>query len=481
MDVAVETTLTPTDVLVVPVFVDESLGRAPLAPIDAGTGGRLSEMARSGMFSARFDTRAVNGPSVQSVLLPGSDLAARWVLAVGAGERSRFDAHRARVVAGVAARQTRSGIASVTVLLRSRAHAEATVDGFVTGAYGYREPTVVDSLTLLHSSPDASFARGRVVGESVNGARDLVNAPANVLTPSALAQRATDMLEPLGVDVHVLRGDAIAQLGGLRAVTQGSAEAPAFITMRWTPRRARDKPVLGLAGKGITFDSGGLNIKPGDGMRWMKGDMAGGAAVIASLQAISTLQVPVRVVAAVPAAENMPSGSAVRVGDVITHHCGKTSEVANTDCEGRLVLADSLSWLGEQGATHLVDVATLTYSIISALGNVAFGVIGRPDVWVNAVVRTARKAGERAWQLPLYDEYRGQICSEVADVKNLGDGGAGAITAAWFLSEFVPPDLCWAHLDIDGVAWAPTNAYRPAGATGAAVRTLVRIAEDLAS
>jgi leucyl aminopeptidase len=255
----------------------------------------------------------------------------------------------------------------------------------------------------------------------------------------------------------------------LLGVAQGSDEPPVLITATYEPPRARRSTVLGLVGKGVTFDSGGLSLKPAEAMTWMKGDMAGAAAVIGALRAIAELKLPITVKAVIPATENMPSGKAIRVGDVITLHSGKTAEILNTDAEGRLILADALSWLAGQGVTHLVDAATLTGAIVIGLGHTTIGVMGRPDAWVNRVCAAARKGGERAWPLPMYPEYKEQIRSDIADMKNIGGRPAGSITAAWFLAESVPADIPWAHLDIAGTAW---KSGADKGATGRPVALL---------
>ncbi len=265
----------------------------------------------------------------------------------------------------------------------------------------------------------------------------------------------------------------------LQAVGQGSDRKPCMVHMSWTPPNAKGRLVF--VGKGITFDSGGLSLKPSEGMDWMKADMAGGAAVVAAMKAIAELKVPLRVLAAVPATENMPSGKATRVGDVLRMYSGKTAEVMNTDAEGRLILHDALAWMAEQGATHMADAATLTGAMMIALGHVAFGVMGRPESWVNKVVQAARRGGEKAWSLPLYADYREQLKSDIADMKNVGGRPGGSITAGWFLAEAVPEGVEWAHLDIAGTAWQDAKPYRASGATGSAVATFVQLAQDLAT
>jgi leucyl aminopeptidase len=264
-------------------------------------------------------------------------------------------------------------------------------------------------------------------------------------------------------------------MGLLLGVARGSAEPPRVIVLRHEPKGAPKTPVLGLVGKGITFDTGGISIKPAEGMERMKDDMAGGAAVICAMRAISLLKAPIRVVGVVPTTENMPGGKAMKPGDVLTGASGKTVEVINTDAEGRLILGDGLWYAQQLGATHLVDVATLTGACVVGLGKVVSGLFGRPDTWRDTINDVARRAGDRCWPMPLYDEYFDQIRSEIADMINSGGRAGGACTAAVFLKEFTG-ELPWAHMDIAGTAWADeSKPYQPKGPIGIAVRTLAEL------
>ena len=265
-------------------------------------------------------------------------------------------------------------------------------------------------------------------------------------------------------------------MGLLLGVSRGSAEPPRLIVMRHSPPGAPRTPVLGLVGKGITFDTGGISIKPADGMERMKDDMAGGAAVICAMRAIGLLKAPINVIGIVPSSENMPGGRALKPGDVLTSASGKTVEVINTDAEGRLILGDGLWYARELGATHLVDVATLTGAAVVALGKVTSAIFGQPDAWVDLVRRTADAAGDRCWPMPLYDEYAEQLRSEIADMLNTGGRPAGACTAAMFLKEFAG-GLPWAHLDVAGTAWSDeAKPWMAKGASGVAVRALAELA-----
>ena len=316
------------------------------------------------------------------------------------------------------------------------------------------------------------------MGDSANVARELANEPGNVLTPREFASRVSAEASRTGLSVELLDENRIKELGMrlLLGVAQGSQEPPRLLVMRHTPAGAPQAPVLGFVGKGVTFDTGGISIKPAAGMDQMKYDMSGGAAVAGAMRAIARLGAPTRVIGLIPMVENMPGGRAIRPGDVLTGASGKTVEITNTDAEGRLILADALWYARELGATHLVDVATLTGACVVALGRSVSGVMGTPASWVESVGAAGRSAGDRLWPLPIYQEARKQLRSEVADLINAAGREGGAITAAAFLREFAG-DLPWAHLDIAGTAWTDrAEAHQPIGPTGVAVRTLTALA-----
>jgi leucyl aminopeptidase len=306
----------------------------------------------------------------------------------------------------------------------------------------------------------------------------MANEPGNTLTPREFARRSEKVIAGTGASFEVLDEKQIEALGMgmLLGVARGSAEPPRLMVIRHEPPGAPPSPVLGLVGKGITFDTGGISIKPADGMERMKDDMAGGAAVVCAMRAIAMLKAPIRVIGVVPTTENMPGGRAIKPGDILRSAEGKTVEVINTDAEGRLILGDGLWYARKLGATHLVDVATLTGAIVTALGKVTSGVFGTPDAWVDVVRRVANRAGDRVWPLPLFDEYKDQIRSDIADLLNTGGRPAGSITAALFLKEF-SGGLPWVHMDIAGTAWAEeSKPYLPKGPSGVAVRTLAELA-----
>ena len=292
------------------------------------------------------------------------------------------------------------------------------------------------------------------------------------------SERLRDIARRAGLAVEVLEQEDLERLGMgmLLGVGRASAEAPRLVAIRYEPAGAPDTPVLGLVGKGITFDTGGISIKPAADMDRMKDDMAGGAAVACAIRAIAELKIPLRVVGVIPIAENMPGGRALRPGDVLKSASGKTVEVVNTDAEGRLILGDGLWYAQKMGATHLIDIATLTGAISVALGKITSGLFGTPQTFVEQVGAAAERAGDRCWQLPLFDEYKDQLRSEIADMLNTGGRLGGAITAALFLKEFTG-GLPWVHLDIAGTAWAEENKpFMPKGPTGVGVRTLVEVA-----
>jgi leucyl aminopeptidase len=417
------------------------------------------------------------------------------VLLIGAGPRASFTTERLRRVstaAALAARQRRAR--RVAFVIRGETPAAAAVqacaEGIMLAAFsgdryksGERGAPPLDEVVIAAPAAqpaviEAAARRGQILGESCNVARDLANEPSNVLTPREFAHRASAIAESAGLGVDVLDEHAIERLemGLLLGVARGSAEPPRVIVLRHDPAGAPTTPVLGLVGKGITFDTGGISIKPADGMERMKTDMSGGAAVIGAMRAISLLGAPIRVIGVIPSTENMPGGRAIKPGDILKGAGGKTVEVINTDAEGRLVLGDGLWYARELGATHLVDVATLTGACVVALGKVASGLFGQPEEWAAVIGETARRAGDRCWPMPLFEEYADQLKSEIADLMNTGGRPAAACTAAMFLKEFAG-GLPWAHLDIAGTAWADeAKAWQPKGPTGVAVRTLAELA-----
>jgi leucyl aminopeptidase len=472
------------DVLILPMFEDDE---ATNLGLPAGAQGVLAEARRVREFKAK----AYEQFWISTV---ADGWQTRRILAIGAGARADYSPDRARklAVAGTVASRQR-GLGRVAFLQRATQDetydAQAIAEGLLLGAFdadSYKSATrdtapLTEALIVTRRATDAIAAaadRGRILGECSNFARRLANEPSNVLTPRELAQRAVQSCNEVGLDVDVLDEHRIGELkmGLLQGVAQGSQEPPRLIAMRYMPPGVTTGPVLGLVGKGVTFDTGGISIKPADGMERMKDDMAGGAAVIAAMRAIALLKAPMRVIGIVPATENMPSGRAIKPGDILTGASGKTVEVINTDAEGRLILGDALWYARELGATHLVDVATLTGACVVALGKITSGLFGTPDWWRDLVRRTADRAGDRSWPMPLFDEYFEQLKSDIADMANVGGRPAGAVTAAMFLKEFTG-GLPWAHFDVAGTAWAEdAKPYQPKGPNGIAVRTLAELA-----
>src|SRR5213079_870440 len=350
-----------------------------------------------------------------------------------------------------------------------------------------RKDQNVESLTVVASGDQATLQRAmdeaRVLAESQNFTRQLVNEPSNNMTPTILANHAKKMCQEVGLKCEVYGADKIKELkmGAFWGVAQGSDEPPALIVMRYEPAGAPGKPVLGLVGKGITFDTGGISIKPADGMEKMKYDMAGGATMIGAMRAIALLKPKLKITAIVLATENMPSGKAQKPGDVQIAMSGKSIEIINTDAEGRLVLADGLYYARQLGCTHLIDAATLTGAVVVALGYVNAGIFANDDKMYARFEDALNKAGEKMWRLPLDDEYKESIRSNIADIVNSGGRYGGAITAAMFLKEFAE-DTPWLHLDIAGTAWMEDNKpWIAKGPSGIAVRSLVEFAKSLGS
>ncbi len=485
--------------LVIPWF--EGDDPKALGDLDGATGGEVSRALSSKEFTGKVF-------ELFFTPITGAGWKCRRVLLVGGGPVEAFTidlARRTAATAMLAARQRkvdrmaivlRPGAAQASGDYDTSGFAQGVAEGltlgeFHGGTYKTSDPTAGPSpitTIVLPDLPDSSpesrprvegaIARGRLLGECTNLARTLANEPGNALTPREFASRAAEIARGGGVSVEILDERQIEELGMglLLGVGRGSSEPPRLMVFRHEPPEAPKSPVLGLVGKGITFDTGGISIKPADGMDRMKDDMAGGAAVAAAMRAIGLLGAPIRVIGIVPAAENMPGGRAIKPGDILKSAEGKTVEVLNTDAEGRLVLGDGLWYARQLGATHLVDVATLTGAIVVALGKITSGIFGTPDPWVEHVRRVADRAGDRVWPMPIYEEYFEQLKSEIADFTNTGGRPAGSITAALFLKEFTG-GLPWVHLDIAGTAWAEeSKPYLPKGPTGVAVRALAELA-----
>ncbi len=457
--------------------------------IDEATGGLVSRLiAAKDATGEHAELCPVQAPS---------GLAAARLMLVGLGKRDRFALPQllaaARAAAKRIAAQPRKCVAftlpEAQPELDVEAVAAAVVQAALVGAHGpglykaERKRHEFERLLVLAGSGasqeqlEAGVRRGQAVAWAMNLVRDLVNRPAGEITPSSFADRFAALAAEYGLECSVFDEERIRQerMGALLGAAAGSDQPPRFVSLRYRSPKAADKPLLALAGKGITFDSGGLSLKSHSAMQGMKGDMAGAATVLAAVLAATRLELPVHVTAFAALCENMPGPRALKVGDVLVARNGTTIEVVNTDAEGRLILADALSYAVDFGADHIVDLATLTGSCVIALGQYVAGMMSNDRDWSQRVELAAERAGERLWPLPMFDDYADQLKSHVADVRNVGSRWGGAITAAKFLEKFVA-ERPWAHIDIAGPAWASEDKpSHDAGGTGAFVPTLVEL------
>jgi len=481
------------DALVTYIFDESDPIQGRVAELDKLTGGLVARLAKSGEIAGKsLETTLVHAPQ---------GMKAARLLVVGAGKREQYNPITLRKVAGVALRYLKSRSAHKVVFLVREGDANesaaqaiteaAIVADFETDKYktDKKNDKFVETFTIAGYSDtektagEKGIATGRIIGEAQNFARDLVNEPSNKLTPKILAQKAEAMAKEAGLAMDILDEKRIADLkmGALLSVAQGSVEPPRVIVLTYAPANPKPgAPVIGLVGKAVTFDTGGISIKPADGMEKMKYDMAGGATMIGVMKALAALKPNVKVICVVPATENMPGGKAQKPGDIQTAMSGKTIEVLNTDAEGRLILADGVHYAKQLGATHLVDAATLTGAIVVALANVNVGVFGSDRSWTDKLLASAKATGEKMWELPMDDEYREFIKGSFADIQNIGSGkGGGSITGAWFIREFAG-DTPWIHLDIAGTAWNDdAKPWIAKGPTGVSLRTLVHLVSSL--
>jgi leucyl aminopeptidase len=482
-----------TEALVTYVFDDNDGPQGTAAELDQVVDGLLTRLNKSGELTGKtLETTLIHAPA---------GLKAARLLLIGAGKREQFTSATLRKIAGVALRYLKTrAVHKIVFAVRENGateeNAQAIAEGLVTGDFETdkyksekKKDKYIDTVVIAgynegaKAAGEKGIARGRVIGEAQNFARDLVNEPSNKLTPKILAEKAEAMAKEAGLAVEILDEKKIADLkmGALLSVAQGSVEPPRMIVITYTPANAKPgAPVVGLVGKAVTFDTGGISIKPADGMEKMKYDMAGGATMIGIMRALAALKPGVKVICVVPATENMPGGKAQKPGDIQTAMSGKTIEVLNTDAEGRLILADGVHYAKQLGATHLVDAATLTGAIVVALANVNVGVFGSDQAWTDKLLASAKEAGEKMWQMPMDDEYREFIKGSFADIQNIGSGkGGGSITGAWFIREFAG-DTPWIHLDIAGTAWNDdAKPWLAKGPTGVSLRTLVQLISSL--
>lgn len=443
--------------------------------------------AAAGILTQLMERKEITGKSseITRILAPAG-LSTQQVLVVGLGDRDTFGRGAAGQAAGTVAKQLATKPRGrVTFAFESDWEDDVVASALsyaIAGCHGqdlYRAEkklTPFEEIVWLGTSNHA-LAEGEILGECINLARRLVNEPASIMSPARLAEEANDLGQQYGLDVEVWDERRLEQerCNIVLSVGRGSVNPPRLVTLKYRGQKD-ESDVLGLVGKGITFDSGGYSLKPRDAMQNMKSDMAGAATVLGVMLAIARLELPVSVNGYMALAENMVSGDAYRVGDVLTARNGKTIEVHNTDAEGRLVLADTLDVAVEQGAARLIDLATLTGACLAALGTDVTGIMTNHQSWCDELIAAGHKTGELLWQLPMFELYEQQISSEVADIKNLGEGRwAGAITAAKFLENFVQ-DRPWIHCDIAGPAFIEKpKSWIDAGGTAAMLRTLVQL------
>ena len=473
------------DALVVGLYAEEPKLRDVVARLDKALGGQLADVMAAERFQAK--------PAQVTYVHTGGKLPARRLIVVGLGKRADLTLETVRRAASAGLRRARDLGARVVAVetlgdrLPTAARAHAVTEGAILGSYVFdrykREKSEKRVEELRVVEPDGRRRReategartGEIFAEATCLARDLVNSPANDVHPTYLAKTATEIAKEARLAVKVLDRAECEKLGmgAFLGVAAGSEQPPKFIHLSYTPTGKRRRRVA-VIGKGITFDSGGLDLKPAEGMLRMKDDMSGAAAVLAIMRALPALKPPFEVHGLVAATENMPSGSAVRPGDVLRAMNGTTIEVGNTDAEGRLTLADAICYASEKiGADEIIDMATLTGACVVALGPLCSGLMSNDQALADRLLEAAQQAGERVWQLPLIDEYRENLKSDVADMNNVGPRGGGAITAGLFLKEFAG-ERPWAHFDIAGPAFVEKDVpLGPKGATGAAVRTIL--------
>ena len=478
-----------TDALVSYVFEETDPVQGRIGEIDQAAAGLLRKLAKSGELTGKMlEFTLVHTPA---------GLKAARLLLVGAGNREQSNSATLRKIAGAALRYLKARSVKNFALLVREGHAteeaaQAIVEGavaanFETDKYKTDKKNDKDTETVLlagfsdaeRAAGEKGLSKGRIIADAQNFARDLVNEPSNKLTPRILAEKAEAMAKEAGLSVEILDEKKIADLkmGALLSVAQGGPEPPRVMVITYTPASPKPgAPVIGLVGKAVTFDTGGISIKPADGMEKMKYDMAGGATMLGVMRALAALKPSVKVICVVPSTENMPGGKAQKPGDIQTAMSGKTIEVLNTDAEGRLILADGVHYAKQLGATRLVDAATLTGAIVVALANVNVGVFGSDQPFTDKLLASSKAVGEKMWQMPIDDDYREFIKGTVADIQNIGSGkGGGAITGAMFIKEFTG-DTPWIHLDIAGTAWNDdAKPWLAKGPTGVALRTLVHL------
>ena len=481
-----------SDALIVNFFEGTKKPDGETATIDSALDGAISQLIKQDEIKGKL--------SEVNIIHSLGKLPAARVAVVGLGKKDELTQDKVRGAMAETCRILRQkGATDITTVTQGTgiagismaAAVQAITEGALLGAYSFRkhitkkaEYSDIRRISIVNADKsnlpalEKGYRIGKILAEATNLTRDMVNEPSNYCTPTHMAKAAVKLAETYGLEVTILEREQMQELGmgALIGVNQGSQQPPKFIVLKYKGDNSKaDKINIALVGKGITFDSGGISIKPSEKMEEMKGDMAGGAAVMAAISAVAQLKPKINVLAVVPATENLPDGNALKPGDVLTTMSGKTIEIISTDAEGRLILSDALGYVNKLGAKLIVDVATLTGSCRVALGDICTGAFTNNQELIEKVIAAGTEAGERIWQLPMYEEYKDQNKSDVADIKNVGGRYAGAITAAQFLAEFAG-DTPWVHLDIAGTFLSEKEGgYLVKGGTGVMVRTLVNL------
>jgi leucyl aminopeptidase len=480
------------DALVVNLFEGVTDPAGATGAVNEALAGMITEVITNGEMTGKINETAI--------IHTRGMIPAKRVIVVGLGKSKDFSLDRVRQAAGTSVRAAKKAKARKVVSIIHGAGiggllpddaARCVVEGAALAAYSFRAYKTdedndfnVEQFAIAELDQDKfdrckdGANKGLILSEMTNIARNLVSTPANHMTPNILSEKALALAKEYGVVCEVMDRAALEEMGlnALLGVGKGSAEEPKMVVMKYQGAGAASD-LTALVGKGMTFDSGGISLKPADGMQMMKDDMGGAAAVICAITAIARLQLKVNVLAVAPLAENMPSGTAQKPGDVVRSYSGKTIEILNTDAEGRLILADAVYFAKEKGAARIIDVATLTGSVVVALGHEASGYISNNDAFSQTLEEAAAISGEKCWRLPIFDEYKEYLKSDIADLKNIGGRPAGAITGGMFIGSAID-DMPWIHLDIAGTVWTDKDLpYIGKGATGVAVRTLTHLAE----
>jgi len=483
------------DVVIINLFEGVSRPGGATGVVDQAMDGLITQLIADGEIKGKlYETTLIHTMG---------KIAGKRILVVGLGKQEKLSLDLLRSIAAVAARASRkAGAKRVATIIHGTGAggfevekaSQAITEGTILGLYRFRkhmakddEDRDINEFVIIQRDKDTieqvqrGVSVGKIMAEATSLARDMVNEPANKMTPTDMASIAKAIADEYGLDIEVVEREEMERLGmgGLLGVAQGSTQLPKFIILKYHGNSS--KPAIALVGKGLTFDSGGISIKPSERMHEMKGDMSGGAAVITAMKAIAQLKPAINVTGIVPAVENLPDGAAYKPGDVLVAMNGKTIEVLNTDAEGRLALADALSYAVKENLSPIIDIATLTGACHIALGDFCSGIFGYDQNIIDAVIKAGEEVGERHWQLPMYEEYKEQNKSDIADIKNTGGRYGGAITAAQFLGEF-SGDTPWAHLDIAGTFMMDKErGYLVKGATGVGVRTLVNFVLTMAA